>query len=70
MKSLIVLSLAVAYVLAESPYLGYHDRIGIPLAARLLEAETAAIQSGSRIIGGEPAPLGAHPYLVSLQMLS
>lgn len=66
MKSLLLLCLAVASVVADGSYAGYHDRIGIPLAAKILEAETAAIKSGSRIIGGQPAPLGAHPYLVNL----
>lgn len=43
---------------------GYHIDVGIPLAKQVYERESA-ILSGSRVFGGGPSPLGAHPYLVS-----
>ncbi|XP_004922848.1 collagenase isoform X1 [Bombyx mori] len=57
-------SLASARLL---PYmLSYHDTVGIPLAERLKKSEQARDFDGSRIVNGNPAPLGAHPYMVGL----
>ncbi|XP_014370293.2 collagenase [Papilio machaon] len=43
--------------------LNYHERIGIPRADALRQAELAADFDGSRIINGSPAALGAYPYM-------
>ncbi|XP_045539197.1 collagenase-like [Papilio machaon] len=43
--------------------LNYHERIGIPRADALRQAELAADFDGGRIIGGSPAALGAYPYM-------
>ncbi|KPJ01122.1 PREDICTED: collagenase-like [Papilio xuthus] len=43
--------------------LNYHERIGIPLADSLRQAELAADFDGSRIISGSQAALGAYPYM-------
>lgn len=57
----VLFALAAVVTAAVVKEQGYHATVGIPLAARLRRAEA----SGSRIIGGKPAPLGEHPYLVS-----
>ncbi|XP_072930866.1 brachyurin-like [Epargyreus clarus] len=48
---------------------GYHERVGIPAATRIKEAEEkilAAQAEGSRIVGGSVAPSNEHPYLAGL----
>lgn len=58
---------------------GYHDRVGIPHAAKLKAAEdeimakqaeaeedTVVDPLDDRIVGGAVSATGAHPYLVSL----
>ncbi|XP_050665651.1 collagenase-like [Leptidea sinapis] len=44
----------------------YHNVIGIPLAQKIKQSESAMDFDGSRIIGGSVAGLGAHPYLGGL----
>ncbi|XP_063365790.1 trypsin alpha-3-like [Cydia amplana] len=46
--------------------LDYHNKIGIPLAARLKAAEEALDFDGARIVGGNPAALGQYPYIGGL----
>ncbi|XP_013145913.1 PREDICTED: collagenase-like [Papilio polytes] len=53
-------ALAAAY---DIPELNYHERVGIPRADALRQAELAADFDGSRIISGSPAALGAYPYM-------
>ncbi|XP_013144195.1 PREDICTED: collagenase-like [Papilio polytes] len=47
----------------EPVELYYHERIGIPRAEALRQAELAADFDGTRIISGSPAALGAYPYM-------
>lgn len=54
-------ALAAVY---EPLELNYHERVGIPLAQALKQAELAADFDGGRIIGGSFAALGAYPYKV------
>lgn len=61
MKLLIVI---IASAFAEIS--DYHERIGIPLAMRLKQIELARDFDGSRIFGGDEAPLGAYPHMVLL----
>ncbi|VVC87691.1 unnamed protein product [Leptidea sinapis] len=44
----------------------YHNVIGIPLAEKIKQSESAMDFDGSRIIGGSAAGLGAHPHLGGL----
>ncbi|CAH2269185.1 jg1712 [Pararge aegeria aegeria] len=48
----------------------YHLDIGIPAATRIKETEDRIFAgestNGSRIVGGNIAPIGAHPYLAGL----
>ncbi|XP_004922846.1 collagenase-like [Bombyx mandarina] len=46
--------------------LPYHDTVGIPLAESLKKSEEARDFDGSRIVNGNLARLGAHPYMVGL----
>ncbi|XP_063365788.1 brachyurin-like [Cydia amplana] len=46
--------------------LDYHNKIGIPLAARLKAAEEALDFDGARIVGGGAASLGQYPYIGGL----
>ncbi|CAH0686220.1 unnamed protein product [Spodoptera exigua] len=75
MKVLFVLALATfAYAKAESnpqaahTAFGYIKNYAIPLAETIRKAEEQAQinASGSRIIGGDPSPLGAFPYQAGL----
>lgn len=52
----------------EPVELYYHERIGIPRAEALRQAELAADFDGTRIISGSPAALGAYPYMVSYNL--
>lgn len=53
---------------------GYHADVGIPLAAKIKDAEEKSMAKriafdnafGERIIGGVLAPAMSHPYFVSL----
>ena len=69
MKLLILLS-ALCAVNARYVYepieVDYHNKVGIPLASRLKAAEAARDFDGGRIIGGNIAALGSHPYLVNI----
>ncbi|XP_045456334.1 collagenase-like [Melitaea cinxia] len=60
----------LALVSARAPYVpiltDYHEKIGIPEAARIQKAEAAADFDGNRIVGGSAAGLGAHPYAAGL----
>ncbi|XP_013138333.1 PREDICTED: collagenase-like, partial [Papilio polytes] len=59
-------ALAAAY---DIPELNYHERVGIPRAHALRQAELAADFDGSRIVGGSPAALGAYPYMAGQIMM-
>ncbi|XP_023942812.2 collagenase-like [Bicyclus anynana] len=50
---------------AEFPLIfrDYHEEIGIPTARRIKLFEESLDFDGSRIVGGHPARLGAHPHL-------
>ncbi|KAI8439083.1 hypothetical protein MSG28_012947 [Choristoneura fumiferana] len=65
MKVLIALALVglVAGKAVESPVeIDYHNKVGIPAAARIKAAEEAINFDGSRIVGGSAAALGQFPY--------
>ncbi|XP_050347635.1 collagenase-like [Nymphalis io] len=67
MKLLIVVVGLVFAVVAEEPItLDYHEKIGIPEAARIKLAEEAQDFDGSRIVGGQASSLGANPHLGGL----
>ncbi|XP_013172029.1 PREDICTED: collagenase-like [Papilio xuthus] len=53
-------SLTAAY---EPVELNYHERVGIPRAQAVLQAELAPDFDGSRIVSGTPAALGQYPYM-------
>ncbi|CAH0731213.1 unnamed protein product, partial [Brenthis ino] len=65
---LLLVSLAVAN--AGVPYepieLDYHNKVGIPLAERIKQAEMAQDFDGGRIIGGSQSNVGNHPHLGGL----
>ncbi|XP_053608775.1 brachyurin-like [Plodia interpunctella] len=51
--------------------LGYHDKVGIPLAARIKDQEDKLVLNSARaydgrIIGGAVAPTNAYPFLAGL----
>ncbi|CAK1550369.1 unnamed protein product [Leptosia nina] len=69
MKTLFVLSITLSCAFAKSlphPFLNYHEEVGIPFANRLKQIELASDFDGSRIVGGEFAPLGAYPHMAGL----
>ncbi|CAG4951278.1 unnamed protein product [Colias eurytheme] len=64
---LVAVSLAVCYARPEEPIgINYHEAIGIPKASLIRQAELGQDFDGSRIVGGTPAALGAHPHLGGL----
>ncbi|CAH0731258.1 unnamed protein product, partial [Brenthis ino] len=65
---LLLVSLAVANagVPFEPIELDYHNKVGIPLAERIRQAEMAQDFDGGRIIGGSPSNVGNHPHLGGL----
>lgn len=67
MRYLVLLAVLVAGVAARAPTdlgpVGYHARVGIPLATAVRAAEEKA--QASRIFNGSPAELGQFPYYVS-----
>lgn len=68
-----LLAVLVAGVAARAPTdlgpVGYHARVGIPLATAVRAAEVKA--QASRIFNGSPAELGQFPYYVStLELIS
>lgn len=79
----VVVLLGLVALVAGTPSLvepegafNYHERVGIPLATRIREAEEkyfaekdATDLEGVRIVGGSIAPVNAHPYLVSFFLL-
>ncbi|XP_050672794.1 collagenase-like [Leptidea sinapis] len=63
MRVFLVLFGLFASVLARHNIItDYHESIGIPLAQKIKQAESAVDFDGSRIIGGTPSLLGEHPY--------
>ncbi|XP_047989397.1 trypsin alpha-3-like [Leguminivora glycinivorella] len=72
MKLLVALALvglvgsAVAEEWVSPVELDYHNKIGIPAAARIKAAEQALDFDGARIVGGSAAHLGQYPYLGGL----
>ncbi|XP_028168575.1 collagenase-like [Ostrinia furnacalis] len=48
----------------EGPQWYYHDAVGIPLSARLMELEKQV--NYTRIVGGTASNLGAHPFMVGI----
>ena len=62
------LTLVAAKAVYEPINTNYHETVGIPLLERLKQAEAAQDFDGSRIIGGQLATLGAHPYQVILDV--
>ncbi|XP_063386746.1 brachyurin-like [Cydia fagiglandana] len=72
MKLLVALALVglVGSALAEefvAPIeVDYHNKIGIPEAARIKAAEEALDFDGGRIVGGAAAALGQHPWMGGL----
>lgn len=66
-KVLAVTLAVLAQALAQgSVLLHYHERVGIPEAARIKQMEHALDSPGNRIVGGEPVAAGAYPFLVNL----
>lgn len=76
----LILVVVVALVASASAYVevfgprGYHEEIGIPLAAELKAKEDQALGSmarlltgfdDERVVGGVVAPANSHPYLVT-----
>lgn len=70
MKLLLVVCLAAAASAYEPIITNYHEEVGIPEAARVKKAEEALDFDGSRIVGGSASSLGAHPFMVSVVLLS
>ncbi|XP_063365792.1 brachyurin-like [Cydia amplana] len=72
MKLLVALALvglagsALAEEFVAPIELDYHNKIGIPEAARIKAAEEALDFDGGRIVGGAAAWLGAYPYMGGL----
>lgn len=70
MKWCFLVCVAVVAVVVEgspingSKWAGYHESVGIPLAARLKKIEQKT--NMTRITGGQSVPLGTHPFMVSL----
>lgn len=70
MKWCFLVCVAVVAVVVEgspingSKWAGYHESVGIPLAARLKKIEQET--NMTRITGGQSVPLGTHPFMVSL----
>ncbi|CAK1543324.1 unnamed protein product [Leptosia nina] len=44
----------------------YHGSVGIPRATLIRQAELAEDFDGGRIVGGQPAALGAHPHIAGI----
>ncbi|XP_063828639.1 brachyurin-like [Ostrinia nubilalis] len=58
-------------LLEVTPSRGYHEAVGIPLAASIKKAEDEALAKASeadihKIVGGVLAPANEHPYLAGL----
>ncbi|XP_075977317.1 trypsin beta-like [Anticarsia gemmatalis] len=67
MKSLLIVFALAALALAYEPIENnYHENVGIPEAARIMQAEQAMDFDGSRIVGGSAANAGAYPFLGGL----
>ncbi|XP_075980203.1 collagenase-like [Anticarsia gemmatalis] len=67
MKTLLIVFALAALALAYEPIENnYHENVGIPEAARIMQAEQAMDFDGSRIVGGSAANAGAHPHLGGL----
>ncbi|KAL0828834.1 hypothetical protein ABMA28_003745 [Loxostege sticticalis] len=70
MKWYLLVCVAVVAVTVEaSPvegpkWSGYHESVGIPMAARLKKLEHEAMSG--RIVGGTPVSLGTHPFMVGI----
>lgn len=63
---LVTVALILAVSAEESIRNDYHETVGIPMAARIREAEAALDFDGSRISGGQVAALGTFPYFVRI----
>lgn len=61
----VVAALVLAAEAYEPIFHDYHGQFGIELAARIKAIEAAMDFDGSRITGGTPAALGAHPHMVT-----
>ncbi|CAK1550368.1 unnamed protein product [Leptosia nina] len=66
MKKSVILCALLSSVIAFPSNFNYHKRVGIPFATRLKQIELASDFDGSRIIGGDHAPLGAYPHMAGL----
>ncbi|KAL0878492.1 hypothetical protein ABMA27_003586 [Loxostege sticticalis] len=66
MKSFILLLVVAAVAAYEEPLIYYHSAVGIDLAARIKQYESAQDFDGSRITGGQSVNAGAHPHLGGL----
>ncbi|KAL0828832.1 hypothetical protein ABMA28_003743 [Loxostege sticticalis] len=70
MKWYLLVCVAVVAVTVEtSPvegpkWSGYHESVGIPMAARLKKLEEEAVSG--RIVGGTPVLPGTHPFMVGI----
>ncbi|CAH0731266.1 unnamed protein product, partial [Brenthis ino] len=60
------IALAKAGVPFEPINVDYHTTVGIPLAAKIEQAELAQDFDGSRIIGGSLSSVGQHPHMAGL----
>ncbi|XP_026752695.2 brachyurin-like [Galleria mellonella] len=82
MRILVLLGLVT--VVASNPLAGvriplsYHEEIGFPLAKRIKETEDrifagkdyeTVLRENGRIVGGEIAPIAAHPYMAGLVIM-
>ncbi|CAH0731263.1 unnamed protein product, partial [Brenthis ino] len=67
---LFILLASIALAKAGVPFkpinVDYHTTVGIPLAAKIEQAELAQDFDGSRIIGGSLSSVGQHPYMAGL----
>ncbi|XP_061379180.1 collagenase-like [Danaus plexippus] len=66
---LVTVVLILAVSAEESIRNDYHETVGIPMAARIREAEAALDFDGSRISGGQVAALGTFPYFAGLLIM-
>lgn len=74
MRALLVVGLALVASAAAFAEVGagYHQEVGIPLYEKLKAAEEKLLAetAQNRVVGGSVAPNNAHPYFVSILIIT